>query len=521
MNRNDALLPRYLGTVVELLLQSAAQWPDQPALVCEGHTLRYGRYAEEAIALGSQLRAGSPPERVAVIMRNGIGACIAHFGVLASGAQLLPVNPDYTARELGYQLQDAACDAIVADDSLQALVGPLAESLGLRVTWMSGSLPRQHPKPPDMERLPRQVAPSALGILQYTGGTSGRPKGVNLTHAALRTNVEQREALLPTRIASERILCAMPLFHSYGMAMGLYLAARCAGTLVILPTFRRDELFNAIEAHRITLLPGSPSIYVSLMAHPRFESTDWSSLRMCYSGASALPVAVLRRWESTVKAAIFEGYGMTEAGPVLSFNGPGHTAKAGSVGLPLPQTQIEIVDIETGLRSLGTGERGEIRARGPQLMQGYRQLPIETSEALRDGWLYTGDLGEIDADGHLFIRGRKKDLIIVGGYNVYPREIEEVLQEHPAVLEAAVVGMPDSYRGEVLLAFVVPRPDMDNSAGEESLARHCAERLARYKRPERYLRLAALPKTPINKIDRNALVALASDAASPIGAKSC
>ncbi|WP_077000002.1 AMP-binding protein [Variovorax sp. KK3] len=511
MSELDRFIDRCRGTVVELLLQAAAQWPQQPALVCHGETLDYAAYGNAVVALAGRLREGAPLARVAIVMRSGIGACIAHFGVLASGAQLLPMNPEYTARELHYQLQDADCDALIADTGLRELLEPLAASLNLPVVWMDTGAPKTGAQAaPAIGALPRLDA-STLGILQYTGGTSGRPKGVNLTHAALRTNVEQREALLPTRMASERVLCAMPLFHSYGMAMGLYLAARCAGTLVILPAFRRDELFDAIEAHRITLFPGSPSIYVALMAHPRFERTDWSSLRMCYSGASALPVAVLRRWEDTVKAAIYEGYGQTEAGPVLSFNGPGHAVKAGSVGLPLPQTQIDIVDVETGQRRLSPGECGEVRARGPQLMQGYRQLPAETAEALRDGWLYTGDLGEIDDDGYLFIRGRKKDLVIVGGYNVYPREIEEVLLEHPAVHEAAVVGTPDGYRGEVLMAFVVPRPGMEDAVDDAALALHCAERLTRYKRPTRYARLPALPKTPINKVDRKALAALAAE----------
>ncbi len=511
MTDRGELIDRYRGTVVELLVHAAAQWPEQPALVCEGETLDYGGYCHSVIGLACRLREAAAPARVAVIMRNGIGACIAHFGVLASGAQLLPMNPEYTARELQYQLQDADCDAVIADSGLHELVAPLAASFNLPAVWMDSGVPHAGAEAAGLHALPSKVDPGSLAILQYTGGTSGRPKGVNLTHAALRTNVEQREAMLPTRSAGERILCAMPLFHSYGMAMGLYLAARCAGTLIILPTFRRDDLFDAIERHRITLFPGSPSIYVSLMAHPRFESTDWSSLRMCYSGASALPLAVLRRWEETVEVAIYEGYGMTEAGPVLSFNGPGHAVKAGSVGLPLPGTRIEIVDAETGRQLLGAGECGEIRAQGPQLMQGYRNLPAETSETLRDGWLYTGDLGEIDGDGHLFVRGRKKDLIIVGGYNVYPREIEEVLQEHPAVLEAAVVGKPDSYRGEILLAFVVPRPGMDDATHETALERHCAERLARYKQPARYFRLPSLPKTPINKVDRKALSALAAE----------
>jgi long-chain acyl-CoA synthetase len=531
MIRHDALRDhhhehhhdRYRGTVVDLLLQAAVQWPSQTALACEGQQLTYAEYADAVLALAGRLRASAAPTRVAVIMRNGIGACIAHFGVLASGAQLLPMNPEYTARELHYQLQDADCDAVIADDGLRELVAPLVESMKLPVLWMGIGGPAACDARIDTTRdLPSRVDPLSLGILQYTGGTSGRPKGVNLTHAALRTNVEQREAMLPTRAGCERILCAMPLFHSYGMAMGLYLAARCAGTLVILPAFRRDDLFDAIEQHRITLFPGSPSIYVSLMAHPRFERTDWSSLRMCYSGASALPVAVLRRWEDTAKAAIFEGYGQTEAGPVLSFNGPGHAVKAGSVGLPLPDTEIEIVDVDSGRRTLGRGECGEIRARGPQLMQGYRHLPDESAEALRDGWLYTGDLGEIDDDGYLFIRGRKKDLVIVGGYNVYPREVEEVLLEHPAVLEAAVVGAPDGYRGEVLLAFVVARPGMEHAADESMLVQHCAERLARYKRPARYLRLPTLPKTPINKLDRKALVVLAAEPSTILtGAASC
>ncbi|VTU27447.1 Long-chain-fatty-acid--CoA ligase [Variovorax sp. PBS-H4] len=505
------LVERYRDTVVELLLQAAVRAPDHPALVCDGQTMSYGDYCSEVIALANRLREDAGPSRVAVILRNGFGACIAHFGVLAAGAQMLPMNPEYTARELHFQLQDAGCDAVIAEWALQNLVAPLADSMGLPVIWMNEGRGQASGGRPDTDTLPQEVTPSSLALLQYTGGTSGRPKGVNLTHAALRTNVEQREAMLPTHPAGERILCAMPLFHSYGMAMGLYLAARCAGTLVILPAFRRDDVFDAIERHRITLFPGSPSIYVSLMAHPRFESTDWQSLRMCYSGASALPVAVLRRWEETVRVPIYEGYGMTEAGPVLSFNGPGHAVKAGSVGLPLPGTRIEIVDAETGRQSLALHECGEIRAQGPQLMQGYRNLPDETSETLREGWLYTGDLGEIDGDGHLFVRGRKKDLIIVGGYNVYPREIEEVLQEHPAVLEAAVVGKPDSYRGEILLAFVVPRPGMDDATHESALERHCTERLARYKQPARYFRLPALPKTPINKVDRKALSALAAE----------
>lgn len=513
-----ALDARYRDTVVAFVLEAARQWPGQTALHCGDQSLSYRAYADRIIELARRLGGLDTSVRVATLLPNGIAACVAHFGVLAAGAQLLPMNPAYTARELAFQLNDAECQVVIADPQWRKTIEPLARNSGADVIWFDGTLsPDDQTLGPGAEtrsargetdraceRLPDRVDPQALAILQYTGGTSGRPKGVDLTHAALYTNVVQREAVLPTRQGAETILCAMPLFHSYAMAMGLYMGARCAATLVILPAFHREPFFDAIEAHRVTLLPGSPSIYVALMAHPRFATTDWSSLRMGYSGSAALPVAVLRRWEETVKAPIFEGYGMTEAGPVLSFNGPLRPAKAGSVGQPLPQTEIEIVDLQTGRQRLPAHHCGEIRVRGPQLMQGYRNRPAETAIALRDGWLYTGDLGEFDGDGDLFIRGRRHDLIIVGGYNVYPREIEEVLLEHPSVLEAAVVGAPDGYRGEVLHAFVVTRSGP--IAGHEALlAAHCAGHLARYKHPTHYHWTDALPRTSVNKIDRRAL----------------
>jgi long-chain acyl-CoA synthetase len=341
-----------------------------------------------------------------------------------------------------------------------------------------------------------------LALLQYTGGTTGRAKGVNLTHRAIATNVAQREGLLPTR-AGERILCMMPVSHSYGMAMGLFLAAFCGGTLVLLPRYQPDEVLAAVEKERITVFPGSPTVFTGLLAHARFAATDWSSVHTCYSGASALPEQTLRRWRDAVGAPVYEGYGQTEAGPVLSFNPVRGAVKPGSVGIPLPQTEIQIVDVETGTRVLSTGERGEIRARGPQIMQGYRNLPEETAQTLRGGWLYTGDIGEFDAEGYLTIRDRKKDMLVVGGYNVYPRELEEVLMMHAAVMDAAVVGVRDEYRGELPVAFVALRPGA-RADGDELLA-HCRANLARYKVPARIRIVEALPKTSVAKTDKKTL----------------
>ncbi len=314
--------------------------------------------------------------------------------------------------------------------------------------------------------------------------------------------MSQREALLPTREA-ERILCMMPVSHSYGMAMGLFLAANCCGTLVVLKKFLPEETLSTVEAESITIFPGSPTVFTGLMAHPKFAATDWSTVHTCYSGASALAEETLRRWREAVGAAVYEGYGQTEAGPVLSFNPVRGVVKSGSVGIPVPGTQIQIVDVDAGTRVLPCGERGEIRARGPQIMQGYRNLPEETARTLRDGWLYTGDIGEFDADGYLYIRDRKKDMLIVGGYNVYPREVEEVLVMHPAVLEAAVVGIADDYRGELPVAYVALRPGA--RAADDELMAHCRANLARYKVPARIAVVDALPKTSVAKTDKKTL----------------
>jgi long-chain acyl-CoA synthetase len=449
-------------TVVHTLAAAAAARGHGEALVCGERRLSYLQYANAAAALADHLvQSGATGGRVATILPNSIEACIAMFGVLAAGSQLVPLNPLYTKREIDAILDDASPSAVIRN--LEAAT--------------------------EKEKSLRLPDPESLALLQYTGGTTGKAKGVNLSHRAIATNVAQREGLLPTAPDRERIRCVMPLFHSYAMAMGLFLAANCRGTLVILERYQPEELLAAIEREKITIFPGSPTLFTSLMNHPDFARTDWSSVHTCYSGSAALPEETLRRWRAAVGAPVYEGYGQTEAGPVLTFNPANGVTKPGSVGIPLPQTEIEIV------------EHGEIRARGPQIMQGYRNRPQETAEALRDGWLYTGDIGELDADGYLTIRDRKKDMVIVGGYNVYPREIEEVLCSHPAVAEAAVVGGPDAYWGECIHAYVALR----EVATPETLLSYCGERLARYKIPATLEILDALPKTTVNKLDKLAL----------------
>ncbi|MEZ5738376.1 MAG: AMP-binding protein [Burkholderiaceae bacterium] len=292
------------------------------------------------------------------------------------------------------------------------------------------------------------------------------------------------------------------MFHVYAVSMGLYLAAYCAGTLVIVERYRPETVLQLIGSQRITSLAASPTILIGLMAHADFARTDFGSLRVCYSGSAALAEDTLRRWEAATGCPVCEGYGQSEAGPVLTYNPLRGLRKLRSVGIALPDTEVQIVDIETGLRVLPAREIGEIRARGPQVMTGYRHQPEQTAAALRDGWLYTGDIGELDAQGYLYIRDRKKEMVIVAGFNVYPREVEEALFTHPAVVEAAVVGQPDDYRGEVLVAWVAVD---DPAVTEPKLLDYLTQRLVRYKVPQAIRFLPSLPKTSVGKLDKNRL----------------
>jgi long-chain acyl-CoA synthetase len=495
-------MPTAYPTVLHMLAAAVEAAPDQLALRCGSEELTYRAYGSCVAGFAEDLGPGVRGGRVALVMGNSIDIAIATFAVGAAGAQVVPLNPAYTAHELHPILEDATPVAIVCDEGLSATVSGIAEQIGVARVIRIGADKRLTAWQTQSLALPPPPEPQALSTLQYTGGTTGRSKGVNLSHAAVAINVAQREAPLPSG-DGERILIVTPLYHSYAIAMGLHLAVYCRGLLTILPRYRPDDALAAIARERITLFAGSPTLFVGLMAHENFPATDFSSLQLCFSGASALPVETLRRWEQATGCGICEGYGQSEAGPVLTYNPRNGVRKPGSAGTALPRTEIEIVDIATGELTLAVGQTGEIRARGPQIMAGYRNRADETAAALRDGWLYTGDVGMLDEDGYLFIQDRKKDMVIVGGFNVYPREVEEVLCEHTAVQEAAVIGVPDSYRGEALRAYVVLRPGA--TATPEDLSGHLRERLTRYKNPRDIIIRSGLPKTGVGKIDKTRL----------------
>ena len=513
----DALGPVW-PTVVHMLADAARRQPNALALVCGDDRLSYRAYAAcvAGFALELRERGIGPAARVALLMANSADLAIATFGVQASGAQVVPLNPAYTASELGPMLADADPALVVCDAAIAPTLDAAGASHRHAHTWPrivigQGPGERRLVAWKDghglAERMPFPE-PDQLSTLQYTGGTTGRAKGVDLTHAAVAINVSQREALVSTTADDERVLVVTPLFHVYAVAMGLYLAAHARGTLVVFARYRPEAVLDAIARERITLLAASPTVLTGLMACEAFARADLSSLRLVTSGASALPEATLARWELATGCPIVEGYGQSEAGPVLAYNPREGVRKVGTVGLALPLTEIEIVDLATGLMPQPQGREGEIRVRGPQLMRGYRGRPQETADALRGGWLHTGDIGAFDADGYLRICGRKKEMAIVAGYNVYPREVEEALCSHPHVREAAVVGVPDAYRGEALMASVVAASGEALDPG--ALLAWLSERLVRYKLPKAIRVVDALPKTGVGKVDKERLRAEAS-----------
>ena len=488
--------------MVHMLAAAATKNPNAIALSYEGVDLTYRNYAHSVGVLAQRLgKLGARGERIVLFMGNSADMAIAMFAVHAAGAQAVPVNPIYTARELGYIVSDALPVATIHDAAATDLIvslpntGKTISSVGTSfiTTDNENHIPLQN-------ILPR---PDDLATLQYTGGTTGYPKGVNITHRQMSVNISQREAILPTRCDTETVACVMPLFHVFAVSMCLHLTAYCRGRLVIIPRYHPKTLTRSLGTEKITILPAGPTIFAGLLNYDGFVSANLDSLVWCYSGSAPLPEETLRRWENTTGCFILEGYGQTEAGPILTYNPANGRTKPGSVGIPLHKTKVQVVDLVAGTKIQPPGETGEIRARGPQIMTGYRNLAEETEQTLRDGWLYTGDIGAFDSEGYLYIRDRKKDMVIVGGYNVFPREIDEILYTHPAVMETASIGIPDQYYGEIIKAWVTLKPD--TTASEQELKDHCSRNLAKYKVPASIILCEEIPKTTIGKIDKNAL----------------
>jgi long-chain acyl-CoA synthetase len=482
------------------LAEAKEMYPDREAVRLDGLVLTYEELDERSARVAGLLaaRGVAPGDRVGLMLPNVPQFPVLYYGVLRAGAVVVPMNPLLKAREVEYYLSDSGAKLIFAWHATADEAAKGAEAVGADVVPIA---------PAAFDRLlgdhPPQTAVAgraddATAVILYTSGTTGKPKGAELTHANLVRNAAVTATTLLRLEPDDVVMGCLPLFHSFGQTCGLNAAVSSGACLTLLPRFDPSKALEVIQRDRVTLFEGVPTMYVALLNHPQRGDYDVGSLRLCVSGGAALPVEVLRGFEDAFGCIILEGYGLSETSPVASFNHPDRDRKPGSIGTPIQDVEMRLVG-PLG-EDVPTGEVGEIAIRGHNLMKGYWQREDATREAVPDGWLRTGDLARQDEDGYYFIVDRKKDLIIRGGYNVYPREIEEVLYEHPAVAEAAVVGIPHPTHGEEVGAAVVLKPGAEATPAE--LRAFCSERVAAYKYPRHVWLEAVLPKTATGKVLR-------------------
>jgi len=528
------------ASLAGLLEDAARDFPHAPALHFEGRTISYAQLHQQArrfsgVLAGLGVGRGT---KVGLILPNCPQAVVALFGALRLGATVVQNNPLYTERELGHQLADAGVEVLVCLDLTYDRVKALRSRTSIRevivtsvLDELSGLKRRLAPytkkgkaasasigkdEPVRRWREALASAPAApelvevdadhdLALLQYTGGTTGVSKGVMLSHANLRANVEQVRAWFPDADPGREVMMAvLPFFHVYGLTVCLLLGLRLGAALVLLPRFDLDGVLAAVDKYRPTLFPGVPTMYVAINNAVEKGGHDLSSIKACLSGAAALPLEVAERFERFSGGRLVEGYGLSETSPVAIANPIYGKRKAGTIGMPIPDTLARVADPDDPSLTMPAGEKGELALAGPQVMRAYWNRPDETAQVLRDGWLLTGDMAVMDEEGYFSIVDRKKELIIAGGYNIYPREVEEVLYEHPKVLEVCVAGVPDSYRGEIVKAFVVLRPG--EQASTDEIREFAKARLAAYKVPRAVEFRDELPKTLIGKVLRRALI---------------
>ena len=527
--RSELNYPR--RSLIDILRVAAADVPDRPATVFYGAQLTYAEVKDRADRLATALaRYGiKKGDRVGIMLPNCPQYLIAVFGILRLGAVVVNINPLYTPREVGVVAQDSAMRMLIVLDVLAHNALSIREQTSLEriIITMGGeytSAAADCPPLAGTERLADLLASvtepdlprvdidaeNDVAVLQYTGGTTGTPKGAMLTHYNIFANVVQTTTLLTPalRRGEERFLLVIPFFHIYGFTVGLMSGTWLGAQQILIPKYDVEALLTAVKQYRPTYFPAVPTIYISLLNHPRAAEYGIDRIRSFNSGSAPLPLEVLDQFERLTGGMLSEGYGLSEASPVTHTSPTLSIRKPGSIGIPLPDTDMKIVDLEVGIQEVPIGGEGELCIAGPQVMKGYWNNPEETAETLRvhhDGrtWLHTGDIARMDEDGFTYIVARKKDMVIVGGFNVYPSEVESVLFAHPAVMEAAVIGIPDAYRGEVVKAFVVLKPD--SSCSEEDLRDHCLQNLAEFKRPIAIEIRENLPKSAVGKILRRVL----------------
>ncbi|MGE7600964.1 AMP-binding protein [Peribacillus sp. NPDC097675] len=524
-----------------LLKEAADEFPDKVSIHFQGKELTFKEVYESSTKFASYLKSIGlkKGERVAVMLPNCPQGVISFFGILMAGGVVVQTNPTYTERELHQQLKDSGAKIILAMDILFPRVTVASQGTEIEhiiVTAIKDYLPfpknliypfiqkkeygivvkvehagNHHLFTEIMkQKISGEVAEpidvdNDLALLQYTGGTTGTPKGVMLTHKNLIANTAMCNAwLYRCKRGEERVLAILPFFHVYGMTTVLVLSVMEGNTMIIMPKFDVESTLKTIQKQRPTLFPGAPTMYIGLLNHPDVSKYDLSSIEACLSGSAPLPLEIQEQFETVTGGKLVEGFGLSETSPVTHANFIWDQPRVkGSIGLPWPDTDSVILSLETG-EELPPHEIGEIAIKGPQVMKGYWNRPEDTENTFKNGWLLTGDLGYMDERGFFYVVERKKDTIIAGGFNIYPREVEEVLYEHEAVQEVVVAGIPDPYRGETVKAYVVLKKGV--SVTEEELNQFVRKSLASYKVPRLYEFRDELPKTVIGKILRRVLI---------------
>lgn len=517
--RNQFLIPE-IG-LLDMLKNTVNKFPEKPALIFGGRTWTYRQMdsAVERLARAFAKNGLTAGDRISIYMPNSANWVISFFAIMRLGAVVVQTNPLYVENELKAQLRDAGANGIISIPPLLPRILAVKDETNLKIVAIDALKAYGVQENPvifdlnemladrslDLMNLPLpQIQPgTTAAVLQYTGGTTGVAKGVMLTHRNLVANAMQAWEWIRGREGEERVLTVLPLFHIYALTACMNLAMFSGGVMIILPKFDIDTMLQHINDYEPTFFPGAPTMYVAVINHPRIREYKVSSIRVCLSGSAPLPVEVAVRFGELTGGRLVEAYGLSEASPATHFN-PVYHARVGAIGVPIPNTEAKIVDLDTGEMTLKPGEIGELAIKGDQVMLGYWQKPNETQAVLRNGWLYTGDIARMDEDGFFYIVDRKKDMIITGGYNVYPRDIEEVLYQHPVVKEVVCAGIPDKYWGEMVKAYVVLKPDQNVS--EQELIAFCHEKLASYKVPKQIVIRDMLPRTAVGKILRRFLI---------------
>jgi long-chain acyl-CoA synthetase len=486
------------------LSQASATYPDRPAVRLDEHQLSY-RDLDDVSARAASWLAGRgivAGDRVGLMLPNFLEFAVLYYGILRAGAIVVPMNPLLKSREVAYYLTDSQAALALAWHGVADQAAEGARSAGTDLTVIEpdelaavlGGCP---PAPAIAERDRADTA-----VILYTSGTTGQPKGAELTHDNLLRNVEVTRGTLLRLRPEDVVLGALPLFHSFGQVVGMGCAIATGACLTLLPRFDPGRALEIIKRDQVTVLPGVPAMYAAVLHSAGGTAGDAASLRLCVSGGAAMPVELLRAFEAEFGCVILEGYGLSETSPVASFNHPDRARKPGTIGQAIAGVEMRVQD-DAGV-PLPSGQVGEIAIRGHNVMKGYWRRPAETAQAMTDGWFRTGDLGRVDDEGYFSIVDRKTDMIIRGGLNVYPREVEEVLYEHPAVAEAAVIGVPDERLGEEVAAAVTLKPGA--SATPEELRDHVKGQLAAYKYPRHVWIAAELPHGGSGKILKRAIV---------------